>query len=166
MDEKAVDRLVETLEQEMKVYEDMLALSKSKTDLVIQGKVAELEKLVKLEQTLLLKISKLEKKREESLAEIAAALGINSSEVNISSLIGALGEDGAGKLKSCQERMLKVLNELKEINGLNSKLIQNSLDYIDFSLNLLAGVDSGLENYGKTGKTEDSKKRSLFDVKL
>ena len=166
LDTLTTDKLVEVLNQEAAVYEDILKISRNKTNIIVEGKVSELESLVKLEQSLVLKMSRLEASREKLVEKLASELGIESQEPSISEIMERLGADETEKLKSCQLKMSEVLGEVKNLNGLNSKLIKNSLDYIDFSINLLTAAGSPNDTYGNTGHINDSKKRSFFDKKL
>jgi len=75
----------------------------------------------------------------------------------------------ANELEKYREDMKKILDEIKKINELNARLIKNSLDYIDFSINLLA--DTGLNNdsgsYNSSGETGNNvSKRNFIDAKL
>lgn len=161
-----VNELVQVLDQEARVYDDILRISKNKTNIIVQGKVSELESITKLEQSLVLQIGRLEDLREGLTKKLSDALGIKMSEVTVSELVKHIGGEQAGKLKDCQGRITGVVNELKNTNELNSKLIKNSLEYINFSINIFANADMGSNNYGNTGQVNDSKKRNLFDMKL
>jgi hypothetical protein len=158
--------LIKVLDQEAKAYDDILKISKNKTSIIVEGKVAELESLVKIEQTLVLQMSRIETMRENLVDKISAQLNIKSKEVTISELLQHIKGEEADKLKACQANMSKALNDLKYTNEVNSKLIKNSLDFINFSINLMSSVDLGTNNYGTGGQTNETKKRTFFDMKL
>ena len=158
--------LISVLDQEAKAYEDILKISKNKTGIIVEGKVAELESLVKIEQSLVLKMSRIETMRENLVDKIAFGLNIKAAEMTISEILKHIENKEANQLKESQVYMNKVLNELKSTNDVNSKLIKNSLDFINFSINLISSVDIGTNNYGTSGMTNDTKKRTFFDMKL
>lgn len=167
MDTLVVDKLFEILKKEIEIYGSLEQISSRKTDIIVEGKVSELENIVKLEQSMVVKIAKLEDKREQIVNQLSEQLNIQSSEVTISELVKYLGDEQAEKLKSFQDKMVSTLNKLKDANQLNSKLIKNSLDYIDFSINLITAADAGSNNYGNSGQVkDDSKKRNFFDARL
>jgi hypothetical protein len=166
LDTVQIDRLIELLNKETALYEEILKLSKNKTDVIIQGKINELESITRLEQMLILQIGKLEEEREKLVDAIAAQIGMKPSEVTLSGLEKLFPKERAEKLKTCHSRLPGVVRELGEANGLNSKLIKNSLDYIDFSINILTSVGATGNNYGYSGESSDSKKRNFFDMKL
>lgn len=164
LEPETVEELANVLESEARVYENILRLSKDKTDIIVKGKVKELEGIVKLEQSLILQVGRLETLREDLVEKVCRALNTQPDRLTLSSLIEHLDGKMAQKLKNSQETMKATLNELKQTNELNSRLIKNSLEFIDFSINLLA--DTGNYNYGNTGQIGNSKKRNFFDVKL
>ncbi len=166
MEAELVRQLVNILNQENDIYDTLFKISNNKKELIIGGKVNELENIVKIEQSLVIKISKLEDEREKVVGELCSLLGQKPEDVTISWLTNKLGTEEASQLKVCQEKMVKKINELKDNNELNSKLIKNSLDYIDFSINMMTSIDTVSNNYGMTGQSGDTKKRNLFDVKL
>ena len=166
LDTQTVNELVEILDQESRVYKELLNISKKKTNIIVEGKVGELENLVKLEQTLVLQMGRIETTREKLVNQLAGELKINASDVTISELLKHLKNGEAEKLKACQVSMTGILDELKNANELNSKLIKNSLDFINFSINMMTAIDSGTNNYGGGGQVNDHKKRNFFDMKL
>jgi flagellar biosynthesis/type III secretory pathway chaperone len=166
MDMELVKRLTDILAKENDIYETLSKISNNKTDLIVSGKVNELENIVKIEQSLVLKIAKLENERETIVETMSAILGKKSEDITVSELVEHLGQENSAELKACQDRMLKNIRNLKNSNELNSKLIKNSLEYIDFSINMMTSVGTVTNSYGSSGSADEGKKRSLFDVKL
>lgn len=166
MEYEKLNALLDVLNEEANVYEKILQLSRDKTNIVVEGKVAELEKITKAEQTLVAKMGKLEILRESCVGDLAEQLNIKSSELTISELSKHLNEENAKKLIEYKNRMENILTELKKVNEANSKLIKNSLDYIDFSLNILSAASDTNNNYSNNGEVGEGKKKTFMDVKL
>ncbi len=166
MKRELIDKLLEILEQEYTVYEDILRLSKDKTNTIIEGKVSELDNIVKLEQALVMQIARIDEKREEVLLQICNETNAGEKTMNISEIRKHTTEVQSKRLEEYQKRMLGIVNELGHINKLNSKLIQNSLEFIEFSLNLMANADAASNNYGKKGNSSDKSRKNLIDMKL
>jgi hypothetical protein len=166
LDTLVIEKLIKVLEQETKIYDDLLKISKDKTNIIIEGKVSELESIVKLEQSIILNMSKLEDLRETLVEKLSSSMGLDASEITISTLASRVNDSYAQKLRACQQTMSATINELKDTNSLNTKLIKNSLEYIDFSINVLSAADPAGNIYGNTGEVNGSKKRSLIDMKL
>lgn len=165
MIEGLVKQLTEVLNQENEIYDTLSKLSNNKTNLIVGGKVMELESIVKIEQSLVIKISKLEDEREKVVEKLCVLLGMRPEEVTISGLAAQLGQNDSSKLMACQEKMINNINILKNANDINSKLIKNSLEYIDFTINMMTSIDTMTNSYGSSGHAGDIKKRNLFDVK-
>lgn len=166
MDTVLIDRLIEVLNKETAMYEGILKLSKNKTNVIVEGKVAELEGITRLEQSMILQLGKLEEEREGLVDKMAVQLNVKASDITLASLEKLFPKGQTEKLTSCQKMLPKLINDLGELNVLNSKLIRNSLDYIDFSINILTNAGSTGNNYGNSGLSSDSKKRNFFDMKL
>jgi len=75
--DRLINDLMDVLLQESKIYEDILEISKKKTDVIVKGKVSELESITNLEQSLIVKIGKLEETRENIVTEIAGIAGMD-----------------------------------------------------------------------------------------
>lgn len=165
---KEINSVIDTLKKEYGCYKDMLELSKSKRKIIIEGKVADLDKIVKLEQNMILNIGQLEKKREEEVAKLCDALGVTGGQITVSELAEALQADQRNELEKVQNELQELLYELKAVNDLNGELLKQSIEYIDYSINLIsgAGMETGslYEDMGK-GKRKASKK-NLFDTKV
>lgn len=163
-----IENLINILETEYKIYNDVNLLSKKKTEVIVGGKVNELENIVKAEQLLLQQIMKLEENRENIIFEIASSFSQPPEELSISKIIELYQDKDSeitNRLKSCYNVMQNVLNEVQSNNDLNNKLIKSSLEYIDFSLNLATNIRAVGNNYGESGKTNEAKKRNFIDLK-
>lgn len=166
LDTALVESLIEILDKEKNIYESILKLSMDKKDVIVAGKVSELEGMTRLEQSVILKLGKLEEEREELTAKLAAELKIKPSEVTLSGLAKMVPDAQGARLRNCQDSLLKTVNDIRSNNTLNSKLIRNSLDYIDFSVNILTNAGAAGNNYSNSGHSNDPKKRNFFDIKL
>jgi flagellar biosynthesis/type III secretory pathway chaperone len=166
--DKEVNAVIDILKKEHSYYKDMLEMSKSKKKIVIEGKVAELDKIVKLEQNMIFNIGQLEKKREEEVTKLCGILNLNSSQVTVSELSKVLRTEQKKVLEDIQGKLQETFSELKTVNDMNGQLIEQSLDYIDYSINLIsgAGMETGslYEDICKN-KSKQSKK-NIFDTKI
>jgi len=166
LDNGTIKKLIEILDKEAAIYEGLLKLSREKTDVIVKGKVTELEGITKVEQSMILQLARLEETREKLVALLSEELGMNADDINVTELEKVLPKDQSEELSECQKKMTGIFRDLKDSNDLNAKLIKNSLDYIDFSVNILSNAGSSGDLYGKSGQSNDPGKRNLFDVKL
>lgn len=191
-----ISKLISVLEKEEYVYSQFLKLAEKKTDIIVNGKVRELEDITKMEQTFSTTMQKLETEREQIIGEMASSLNIQPSELTITWIIEnsnrfieKAGNQFTGKienkpedkpeelqqkelfknvnnLKSIRNKIIGLVEHLKKVNDMNSNLIKNSLEYIDFSINLMTSVTNAGGKYGNDGKEGKIERKSLFDVKL
>lgn len=158
--------LLVILDDEYKIYEEILGVSKQKTQIIVEGKVSELDQMVKVEQALVMQISKIEKKRADLFDKLSQHTNLDKNNWNITELKKIATPEQQTRLQKYQEGMIGMVSELNHFNQLNSKLISNSLDFIEFSLNMISTADIASNNYGNKGDTLDKEKKNLFDVKL
>lgn len=163
-----VNAVIDILKKEHSYYKDMLELSKSKKRLIIEGKVGELDKIVKLEQNMIFNVGQLEKKREEAVVKLCSALGVNNDQTMISELARLLKPELKNELEKIQRELQGTLSELKSVNDLNGQLLEQSLEYIDYSINIIAGA--GMETgslYEDMSKNKSkTSKKNIFDTKV
>jgi flagellar biosynthesis/type III secretory pathway chaperone len=159
------ERLIEILEKESALYRDILDLSRHKTNTIVEGRVSQLEQLTGVEQRLLLSVGGLEQQREEVVDQLARRLGIPADELNISVAVEQAEDELKEKLVALKEEIENTLKDLKEVNDLNSELIKKSLEYIDFSINLIAGGPEDVTYDAKKGR-DKGKGASFFDQKV
>jgi len=161
-----INELIIVLDKEIEIYNDILRISKQKTDIIVEGNVSELEKIVQTEKSMVLSVSKTENEREILIYKISKALKAETKDVTISYLIDITNGELSNKLKSRKERLKDILNDLGNVNELNSKLIKSSLEYINFSLNVFANVGNEDNNYGDGGEKFQAKATNRYDFKV
>ena len=162
-----MERIISTLEKENKIYRELLSLSNEKKDYILEGKVKEIDKIVQIESSLIIEISKLEKVREATVQALAEGYGLPQENLTVSYISEKIKDPRSKILAEITDSISKTLVDLKEINDTNGKLLEQSLEYINFSVNL---INSSLEPQNgvyeaKTGETT-GEKRSLFDAKV
>lgn len=166
MDSVNIDKLITILEDEINIFKQILDLSKEKTSVIVEGKINDLENMLSKEQSLVVKIGELESQRENITEDIKAQLNIDKDEFYLTTLTEYIDETKSCILKETQKEFTKVLDDLKETNQINSQLINNSLEYIDFSINLLSSEEVQANNYSDKGETKNKTGRNIFDLKL
>jgi hypothetical protein len=163
----AAGRLADILESEAALYGDVAAISAKKTEIIVKGKIEELNSLVKAEQAMILKIGKLEAERESAINSLSEKLGLNLDGLTLSQITSRLSDKTYKRLDECQGTLMGTLVGIKSANEVNSQLIQNALDYINFSVNLITSDQASGSLYSEEGQEDVSgARRNVFDVKL
>lgn len=160
-----LQKFVEVLEKEYHLYGTLLELSKKKMRIIADSDIAKLEKMVEMEEQLIFELKSLEDKREDLVSDFARRYGISSKDVTVSYLILQAKGEIKAKLEQLQDGLYGIIEEQKQINQLNERLIKNNLDFINFSIGLITGRNQAGSIYSKTGETGVRQGRSLIDKK-
>ena len=151
-----IDELIDVLEQENKEYETLMLLSKEKTPVIVKGDLEKLQKITAVEQDFVVKIKNLENKRTEVMKDIGTVLSQDPDGIKITDIIGLLGKqpNEQKRLSEIHDRLLTTLNNVKTNNEINDNLIKESLELIEFNLNLVTSVyqDTGISIYNKNAQ--------------
>ena len=149
-----MENLIEVMNKENEEYEILVGLSKEKTPIIIKGDIDGLALITEKEQDVVSRIQKLEKKRIEITRDIANVTNKSEQDVNLSSLIKMM--EGRPKEKNAltelHDKLKITLQNMKIINDRNRELIQNSLDMVEFEMNLLQSMKKAPEtaDYNKS----------------
>lgn len=131
---------IENFSRQVQCYRDLLQVARRKKDILVAGKVQELDKLIGVEQALLLRARQLEEERLSLLEGVGAELKRDPGELTREHLFSRLtGEEReeAGRLEA---ELREVLTQLQEENQLNQQLIKQALEFIEFSRGLLSEI--------------------------
>ncbi len=158
--------IINILEEETGVYLEFLSLSKDKKQFLIDGNTKELDRIIASERSLIASIVKFEKSREEIVIEIAKEMNLSADDINISGISKKIGKEFGDKLNEKAIKLNRILAEIKSINNINKELINQSIDYIDFSLNMLTSIGEVDNSYGNSGAAKAAKNNRLFNKKI
>lgn len=149
-----MDELISTLENENGEYEKLIAYSREKTNYIIAANIDELQNITEMEQLVVEEINKLEKKRVEVLGDIAVVLNKDSSALKLTNLVNMLAKQPKEqkRLAQIRDKLKSTTDNMKIINEQNKLLLQQSLQMLEFDLNLFKSLKQGPEtaNYDKT----------------
>lgn len=159
--------IISCLEKQKSIYEELLSISREKKQVLIDGNVEKLDSMVKREGNLIIEIGDLENKREKAVEALAKELGCSSKELTVSYVCDRVADKRVGKIMSLADSIGNILKELKELNHINGKLIEQSLEYVNFSINLVADVLEGQKAVYEANEEENKGNGvRLFDAKV
>ena len=166
-----IEELIKVLGDEEKIYAEIIPLAEKKTRIIVNNDLQSLTGITEEEQLLVGKISKLEKKRREVIRNIGIVMNKKESELNFITIIELLKgqEKEQQELKKLHDRLKSTIELLSVLNERNQMLIKQSLEMIDFDINLLqslrtspgAGqynIDSEVEIQGMESRMFDTKR--------
>lgn len=160
-----IDNLIKVLDYENKLYGQLLSMAESKTGVVVKGDTEQLQALVAKEQKFISELGKLKDVREQIIGQISKTTGLHPDDLTLSKLADMLPQDQCQRLNQVRETLQETIGKLSTKNDLNQQLIQNALDYVDFSLNLLTQPEPQTPQYGRKGNETSTKGRGILDIK-
>ncbi|TFB24381.1 flagellar protein FlgN [Filobacillus milosensis] len=162
----SIQKITEHLEKLYQLNESLLTLSKQKTELVKKSKIDEFNELLMKERKHAQAIEQVEAKRVELTDEWFMKHAPNTSEKTLSQMIELVeGEAEKEKLQTVYENLIVNLADLKQQEALNQDLIQQSLQFIELSMEMFQPNSKNM-NYDKPkGQQGKSSSQSVFDSK-
>ncbi|MCL1935317.1 MAG: flagellar protein FlgN [Defluviitaleaceae bacterium] len=156
-----IEEFITTLKNEFNNYDELLVLAKEKSNIIKSNNIDVLQKITWAETAILGKNQKLEQKREDIVKNIGIVLNYNPKELTITKISEIIeNKEEIKELISIRDKLKETLEELKQRNEINKNLIKSSLEYIDFSVNMLRGEKA--EPYFEEISTNNT---SFFDTK-
>ncbi|MER2027848.1 MAG: flagellar protein FlgN [Solibacillus sp.] len=145
----SIANIVVTLEKLEKMHKSLLELALAKTEYIKQGDMEQLDQLIKNEQSHVAAINTLEQQRQLMVTDYLRAKGIALTDSpSVSDVITAAeNSESTEKLVSVRERLIALLNQLKMQNDLNQKLVMNSLQFINITLDTMRPQQNEQFNY-------------------
>ena len=166
-----IEELIETLNKENEEYGKLLELSRQKSAVIVERNIPALEKITDDEQNVMTTIGKLDAKRDQVTRDIADVINKDVETLKLSVLIDLLSKqpDEQRRLSEIHDKLKVTVGNVRTINESNRQLIEQSLEMVDFDLNMIRSMRQAPEtnNYGRsavsTGETLGSVRG--FDAK-
>ena len=137
-----IDLLIDDLNNEDTGYNKLLDLSNDKTSAIVKGE--ELETV--------------EQKRQEDVKEICSILRLPYEQIRVEHIVQILEKKPKehDALEEVYLRLKRTLNQLTTVNDNNKLLLKESMDMIQFELDLAKNsvMDPQTSNYGRTAYEE------------
>lgn len=148
-----MENLISVLQDEAEAYGELLELSMKKTPVIVSGDLEGLQKITDEEQEVVARINHLETKREEVTKDIANVLNKDVAKLKLADIINMLGQRPAEQkqLAAAHDGLKEVVGQMARVNEQNRGLIQQSLEMVEFDLNLIHAMRSAPQtaNYNK-----------------
>ncbi len=163
-----MEDLADVLLQEDKQYQELIVLSKEKTDVLVAGNVKRLEEITAMEQEMTDVLHGYEVRRRTILQDMADVLGKSKDDFTIETKILESQPKEQSRLISLRDKLHRTLKEMAQLNTQNQALIKQSLEMVEFDLTLFKSLRQAPEtaNYNKSAyNTGDLLGSSAFDTK-
>lgn len=165
-----IQELISILKEEQQIYDELIPIASEKTKVIIKNNLESLQKITEQEQEYVDKVTVLEKKRSEVIVNIGIILNRNAADINLRDIIKVLDNSPEEKkeLSQIHDNLKRTVQRLVDINIQNKSLIEQSLDMIEFDMNLIQSTRmSPGNNYSKGAVTVDAPalQAGTFDTK-
>ena len=165
-----MDDLKDVLQQENRQYQELIALSEEKCQVLVRGDVNRLEQITALEQQQTDVLHQYEMKRKSILKDMEEVLGKDPETFTVEAMIRALASqpEEQNRLIQLRDQLRITLHKMAEINTQNQALIKQALEMVEFDLTLFRSLRQAPEtaNYNKSAyNTGDLLGSSGFDAK-
>ena len=165
-----MDDLTQVLENETVEYKKLIELSDNLRKALIESDVSTVEQMTAAQEDVSNGIQSLESRRARIMNDIAVVLNKKPEELKVSMLEESLAGQPALKerLATVRTELKQTMDELKRINHTNQTLIRQSMELLEFDLNLFRSMRQAPEtaNYNKSAmNTGDLLGSRGFDAK-
>ena len=165
-----IEELIMVLGDEERVYAEIIPVAEKKTRIIVNNDLQSLNSITEEEQALIGRISKLERKRQEVIRNIGIVMNKKESELNFITIIELLNgqEKEQEELRRLHDKLKATIEMLAVLNERNQLLIKQSLEMIDFDINLLQSLRTspGVGQYNIASEVEmQGIENGMFDAK-
>jgi flagellar biosynthesis/type III secretory pathway chaperone len=166
VNELSVQGLLQTMSKLIQVHISLLELAERKTNILVLNQVDKLNQIVNKETSTMKQITILDLQRIEDISSLLLERGYKPNpNITVGDIIKLVVKADDKKLLSdAQKQLLSTIYKLREKNQLNQKLIEQSLAFIEFSMDLVLGPsDDGVTYQNPLHQQQGLKRNGMFD---
>lgn len=166
-----IEELITVLKAEEEVYKNLLPVVEQKTQIIIRNDLTALQKITEQEQLAIERVTSLEHKRDEVIVNMGVVLSRNPRTLTLKKLIELLDRQPKEQkeLAVLHDSLTTILKKLSDANLRNQSLIEQSLEMIEFNMNLIQStrMSPGSGNYTKNAYENDAPvgQTGMFDAR-
>ena len=142
-----MDSIIDVLEKEDAEYIRLIALSEQKTPVIIKGDLDELNRITEAETEIVAVIQKLEKERIQIMKDIAEVTNRKAEDIKLGELVKMMDKRPAeqARLTALHDKLKGTMDRIKQVNEQNRELLEDSLEMVQFEMNLLQSLKTAPE---------------------
>ncbi|HZG87386.1 flagellar protein FlgN [Paenibacillus sp.] len=163
-----VAQLLSVLERMTETHEELIALAEQKKEALIRNNVDEVSAIVNRETRAVKVVDTLLKEQADATNAFFRARGFQTTRAVTVTELSRMVTDPQEKkrLLDARDRLTAAIAQLKTKNELNQKLIEQSISYINYTLDLVLGPDEEPIYHNPASQaTGGAKRMSYFDSK-
>lgn len=133
-----MNQLYELLDNLLNLHRALYTLATQKKDVLIKGDIEGLTFITQQEQKLIKGVNASEAARIQVVQDILTEKGLSLAEPTLYELTKSLTSiEEKSRLKSYREELIRIVSELRQANELNQQLLEQSLSFVNHSLDIL-----------------------------
>lgn len=149
--ETLLDRLITVIGEEARLFEQFLALLEHQQEMLMIGDGAELQAVNGRLQAVITRSQQIEKERAEAVDAIRT-LGEMDTDLTIARICDMADTERSLQLKNLREIILGLYGRIEETRMRNGLLVEQSLEQIQHTLEMLGRVPAQRETYQQHGR--------------
>jgi len=159
-----VQRLIEVMGKLNDTHEELVGLAERKRDALIKNQVDEVSAITNKETRLMRMVGELLQEQQAATVDFFRTKGFQPTrEVTVTELSRIVTDPKQKEaLLAARDRLTEAIQILKKKNDLNQQLIEQSLEFINYSMNLVLGPDEEPTYKNPASRSYDTTKRSGF----
>ncbi len=152
-------QLLDLIGRQKAVYDGLLDLAKQKKDAIVKGDITTMDQVVASEEALLLHITELERLRREITQGVAVRCEVDVDQLTLANWPD-LDDEQRDQIDRLQTDFRQTLDEISEINQVNSRLLTIHLDYVQAVINEVTQTQRS-SSYDKDGSQQTRRLQRL-----
>ncbi|MDB5052775.1 MAG: FlgN protein [Bacilli bacterium] len=164
----SIEGLLQTMDRLILTHLALLELAEKKTSILVHNQVDKLNKIVNKETNLMKQVMALDLQRIEDISEFLLEKGYKPNpKITVDDLAKLVVKAEDKKmLKDAQVKLLTTIDELRKLNVLNQQLIEQSLAFIEYSIDIISSPnDEDVVYHHPNDRFNGSGRSGLFDAK-
>ncbi|MGI6587819.1 MAG: flagellar protein FlgN [Peptococcia bacterium] len=161
--EPTCQELIKILEEQRENYRQLMDLSVQKHQYLINGDLDELNELTMQEETLIFQLGKLEGKREKCFS-LLAELGGFDENFTLQEVLPQLPQNSQEQLRQIQKDFSVLIQDLAKLNEENMLLLEQSLRFVNFTVESISQQSKPL--YNAENKVKVEQLNNILDKKV
>lgn len=160
--ELALSKLINVLEKQKEFYESLLEIGLKKQRDLVEGEIEAVEEATNKEEILLGLAISLEETRLKCTMEVAEGYSLQDS--SFLEIIQASPPSEQQELRQLYEDMKELIKKMDKLNQENMNLIQQSLHFIDFTMDAITQEKNN--TYGTDHEIKSQQMNRIVDKKI
>lgn len=165
----AVNKVITVLEQLIEVHTQLIGIAKDKREAIMANDIDIINKTIKAESKWIQRLTELNQERMTVSLQLLKENGVKPQEgVTLRKLYGVIfNPEQRAQLSNLELQLKEQLNELRQRNELNQQLLQQSIDFVQFSIDLIVPqADDSYIYRNPAGYSQDSAKAGFYNKRV